>query len=220
MKEHTTQTITLQDAAPVTILIADSIIEHQALLSEIDGATGDGDHGINMAKGFRLVSERLSSRQYDLREGLATISDTLLSDIGGSMGPLYGSFFFEMSEALEGTDAIDRDRLAVMLKAGEAAVCDLGEAKVGDKTLVDVLTPARIAYEAAASEERDFTSCLQALKQASSESLEATRFMVARLGRAARLGERSRGNLDAGACSCNLILQALADGLLARLKPE
>ena len=211
------QTITLKDAAPITTEIAAAIIEHQALLSEIDGATGDGDHGINMAKGFRLVTERLSGKSYDLREGLATISDTLLSDIGGSMGPLYGSFFFEMSEALDGTTTIDRDRLAVMLKAGEDAVCDLGEAKVGDKTLVDVLTPARIAYEAAVADGQDFTACLGRLKQASTDSLEATRDMVARLGRAARLGERSRGNLDAGACSCNLILQALADGLLKRL---
>ena len=98
------QTITLKDAAPVTIEIASVIVKNQALLGEIDGATGDGDHGINMAKGFRLVTERLSGKSYDLREGLATISDTLLSDIGGSMGPLYGSFFFEMSEALDGTD--------------------------------------------------------------------------------------------------------------------
>ena len=212
------QSVTLKDAAPITTEIASAIIENQALLSEIDGATGDGDHGINMAKGFRLVTERLSGKQYDLREGFATVSDTLLGDIGGSMGPIYGSFFFEMSEALNDTDQIDRDRLTRMLKAGEAAICDLGEAKVGDKTLIDVLTPARIAYEQAASDGGDFTSCLHALKQASAQGLEATRDMVAKLGRAARLGERSRGNLDAGACSCNLILQALADGLLSRMK--
>ena len=212
------QSITLKDAAPITIAIASAIIENQALLSEIDGATGDGDHGINMAKGFRLAGERLSSRQYDLREGLATISDTLLGDIGGSMGPLYGSLFFEMSEALAGTDTIDRDRLRAMLQAGEDAVRDLGEAEVGDKTLIDVLTPARIAYAEAAARDEDFAACLHALKQAAAAGLEATRDMVAKLGRASRLGERSRGHLDAGACSCNLILQTLADGLLSSLQ--
>ena len=214
------QSITLEDAAPVTAEIAAAIIEHQGLLSEIDGATGDGDHGINMAKGFRRATERLSGRQYDLREGLATISDTLLGDIGGSMGPLYGSFFFEMSEALDGVDTLDRDRVSTMLKAGEDAVRDLGEAEVGDKTLIDVLTPARAAYEDAASAGGDFASCLRALRQASGAGLEATRDMVAKRGRAARLGERSRGNLDAGACSCDLILRAFADGLLARLKTD
>lgn len=212
------QTITLKDAAPVTLAIASSIIENQALLGEIDGATGDGDHGINMAKGFRLVSERLSGKEFDLREGFAMIGDTLLGDIGGSMGPLYGSFFTEMADALEGTDTLDRDRLAAMLQAGESAITDLGEAKPGDKTLIDVLTPARLAYAKAADDGDDFAGCLQALKNASSQGLEATRDMVAKLGRAARLGERSRGHLDAGACSCNLILQALADGLLTHLK--
>ena len=214
------QTITLHDAAPVTLEIAAVIVDNQALLGEIDGATGDGDHGINMAKGFRLASEKLSGRDFDLREGLATIGDTLLGDIGGSMGPLYGSLFIEMSDALEGTDRLDRDRVAAMLRAGEAAVVDLGEAKPGDKTLIDVLTPARAAYDAAAADGADLTLCLQALRAASARGLEATRGMVAKLGRAARLGERSRGHLDAGACSCNLILQAFADGLLARLKTD
>ncbi len=211
------QTITLKDAAPVTLGIASVIVENQALLSEIDGATGDGDHGINMAKGFRLATERLSAKDFDLREGLATIGDTLLSDIGGSMGPLYGSFFIEMSDALDGTDTLDRDHMAAMLKAGEAAITDLGEAKPGDKTLIDVLTPARAAYDAAVADGQDFAGCLRALKTASADGLESTRDMVARLGRAARLGERSRGSLDAGACSCNLILQAFADGLLTHL---
>ncbi len=212
------ETVTLADAAPIATDIAAVIIENQGLLSEIDGATGDGDHGINMAKGFRLVTERLAGRDFDLREGFATIGDTLLGDIGGSMGPLYGSFFTEMADALEGSGALDRDSFASMLSAGEAAIVDLGEAKVGDKTLIDVLVPARDAFVAAAKDGGDFAASLQALKTASAEGLEATRDMVAKLGRAARLGERSRGTLDAGACSCNLILQALADGLLQRLE--
>ena len=212
------QTLTLKDAAPVTLEIAAAIIENQALLGEIDGATGDGDHGINMAKGFRLVTERLSGKDFDLRDGFAMIGDTLLGDIGGSMGPLYGSFFTEMADALDGTDTLDRDRLSTLLQAGESAITDLGEAKPGDKTLIDVLTPARLAYDAAAADGHDFANCLQALQAASAQGLESTREMVARLGRAARLGERSRGHLDAGAYSCNLILQALAGGLLTRLK--
>nr|WP_321986040.1 dihydroxyacetone kinase subunit DhaL [uncultured Lichenicoccus sp.] len=209
--------VTLSDAAPIATEIAAVIIENQGLLSEIDGAIGDGDHGINMAKGFRLASERLAGRSSDLREGFATIGDTLLGDIGGSMGPLYGSFFTEMADALEGASALDRDNFAAILSAGEAAVVDLGEAKVGDKTLIDVLVPARDAFVAAAKDGQDFAGSLEALKAASAAGLEATRDMVAKLGRAARLGERSRGTLDAGACSCNLILQALADGLLRRL---
>jgi len=211
------QSVSLTQAGPIALSIASVIIDNQALLSEIDGATGDGDHGINMAKGFRLAADRLRGREFDLRHGFETIGDTLLGDIGGSMGPLYGTFFTDMALAAKGCDTLDRDLLGRMLAAGEAAITDLGEAKPGDKTLIDVLTPARTAFDAKAAEGGDFAACLGAMKSAAAEGLESTRTMIARLGRAARLGERSRGTLDAGACSCNLILQALADGLLDKL---
>lgn len=212
-----TGTISLGDAAPVTIEIARAVIEARDHLSEIDGATGDGDHGVNMAKGFRLVVERLDGKDFDIREGFATIGDTLLSDIGGSMGPLYGSFFTEMADALDGKTEIDPATLAAMLTAGEAAIVDLGEAKVGDKTLIDVLTPSRIAVEQAAGSGKDLSATLAALREAAATGLESTRDLVAKRGRAARLGERSRGVLDAGAASCELILRTLANGLSERL---
>ena len=200
------QTISLLDAGPITLDIARAVVAAQDRLSEIDAATGDGDHGINMAKGFRLVLERLNE-PFDLAQGFATVGDTLLGDIGGSMGPLYGSFFTEMSDAIDGSDALDRDGFLAMLRAGEAAIVDLGEAKVGDKTLIDVLTPAREAFERAAGSGEDFATCLAALRDAAAAGLEATRDLVAKLGRASRLGERSRGVLDAGAASCELILR-------------
>ena len=209
--------VSLRDAAPVTTEIARAVVRDRDRLSEIDGATGDGDHGINMAKGFQLVIERLQAAPFDLRQGFATIGDTLLGDIGGSMGPLYGSFFTEMAEALDGRDTLDRDGFLAMLRAGEVAIVDLGGAKVGDKTLIDVLDPARAAYADAAAAGGDFATCLAAMRTAAAGGLEATRDMVAKLGRASRLGERSRGVLDAGATSCELILRTLADGLLRRL---
>ena len=211
------ETISLRDAAPVAVAIAHAIIEARDRLSEIDGATGDGDHGVNMAKGFRLAIERLSGGDADLRQGFAVIGDTLLSDIGGSMGPLYGSFFTEMSDALADARSIDPQVLGAMLAAGEAAIVDLGDAAVGDKTLIDVLTPSRIAVQAVAREGGDLSAALSALREAAAAGLESTRDMVARRGRAARLGERSRGVLDAGAASCELILRTLADGLAAHL---
>ena len=211
------QSISLLDAGPITLDIARAVVAAQDRLSEIDAATGDGDHGINMAKGFRLVLERLGDGPFDLAHGFATIGDTLLGDIGGSMGPLYGSFFTEMSDTIDGSDALDRDGFLLMLRAGEAAIVDLGEAKPGDKTLIDVLTPSREAFGRAAEAGADFAACLAALRDAAADGLEATRGLVARLGRASRLGERSRGVLDAGAASCELILRTLADGLIQRL---
>jgi dihydroxyacetone kinase-like protein len=212
-----TDMISLTDAAPVTLDIARAVIDARDHLSEIDGATGDGDHGVNMAKGFRLVIERLDGTTFDLRDGFATIGDTLLSDIGGSMGPLYGSFFTEMADALDGRDAIDPAALLAMLSAGETAIVDLGEAAVGDKTLIDVLTPSRIAVEQAVGSGASLAATLTALRDAAATGLESTRDLVARRGRAARLGERSRGVLDAGAASCELSLRTLADGLARHL---
>ena len=212
------ETVSLAAAGPIIFDLVAVIVREQGKLSEIDGQTGDGDHGVNMGKGFRMAGERLRAMgDFTLPQGLATLGDTLLSDIGGSMGPLYGTFFTDMAEVLDNTDALDAPHFAGMLKAGLAAVQGLGEAKPGDKTLVDVLVPARDAFDAAQAEGKTFAESLLAMKAAAEAGLEATRGMVAKVGRASRLGERSRGTLDAGAASCTMILSALADGLVQRL---
>lgn len=204
-------------AGPIVLEMVAVIVREQGFLGEIDGKIGDGDHGINMSKGFRLAGDRLSGGEFDLAHGFATLGDTLLSDIGGSMGPLYGTFFTEMADALEGADRIDAGLFSAMLRAGSATIVDLGGAKVGDKTLMDVLGPAEAAFNAGRAGGDSFADCLAAMKQAAAAGLESTRDMVAKIGRASRLGERSRGTLDAGAASCNLLLATLADGLLREL---
>lgn len=203
------------DAGPVVLEMAAVIQREQGMLGELDGAIGDGDHGINMSKGFRLAAAKLAGTgPFTMQHGFAVLGDTLLSDIGGSMGPLYGTFFTEMAENLGGSITIDAAAFRSMLHAGVAAVADLGGAKPGDKSLMDVLVPAEAALDTAA----DFAASLRAMRQAAADGFESTRGMVARIGRASRLGERSRGVLDAGAASCNLLLATLADGLLSRLE--
>ena len=209
--------VSLRDAGPIVADMAAVIVEHAAYLSEIDGAIGDGDHGVNMSKGFRRAVERLGPHPPDLAQGFATLGETLLDEIGGSTGPLYGSFFLDMAASLKGRADIDRDNFGPMLHAGIAAVIDLGGAKPGDKTLVDVLVPAMAAYDDAVARGEPFRACLEALDQASAAGLESTRDMVAKIGRASRLGERSRGALDAGAASCRMLLGALSAGLQRRL---
>jgi len=214
------ESVSQQAAGPIVLDMVAAIVREQGFLGEIDGAIGDGDHGINMSKGFRLAGERLAGGEFGLAHGLAILGDTLLSDIGGSMGPLYGTFFTEMADALEGADRIDANRFASMLRAGRETVVDLGGAKVGDKTLVDVLIPAEAAFNAARERQESFAGCLVAMKEAAAAGLESTRDMVAKIGRASRLGERSRGTLDAGAASCSLLLATLADGLLREMQRE
>jgi dihydroxyacetone kinase-like protein len=195
----------------IDALIA-AIDAHAAELSEIDGAIGDGDHGINMRKGFLRARERLDGTE-DLATGLAVIGQTLLDEIGGAMGPLYGSFFSEMGEACRGSADIDALVLGRALDAGLAVVRDLGGASVGDKTLLDTLVPAVAAFHAAVEAGEPFGDALAAMAAAAEAGKESTRGLVARVGRASRLGERSRGVLDAGATSCWLLLDAMATSM-------
>ncbi len=212
------ETVDLNDAGPILHDIVKAMVDNAAYLSELDGATGDGDHGVNMSKGFRMADKVLKEHPQGLGQGFGTLAETLLDTIGGSTGPLYGSFFLDMSTYLRGRTTLDRDSFGPMLRKGLDAVIDLGGAKPGDKSLVDVLAPALAAYEAAATKGGSFRACLEALKTGATEGFESTKTMIARIGRASRLGERSRGTYDAGAASSRLMLIALADGLEARIR--
>jgi dihydroxyacetone kinase-like protein len=189
--------------------LASVIQENRTYLSEVDGAIGDGDHGINMAKGFGLTAERLADTM-DLAEALKTLGKTLVGEIGGAMGPLYGSFFRALGRTCTGVERIDARVFGAMLRAGLTAVTDMGQAQPGDKTLVDTLHPAVEAYEASLARGEGFRSALEAMTAAAERGKESSRDLVARVGRASRLGERSRGALDAGATSCWLILRSMA----------
>jgi len=210
--------VSLDDGGAIARDLVAAIVRDAARLSELDGAIGDGDHGINMSKGFRLADARLGDTAPDLAQGLDIIGDTLLNEIGGSMGPIYGTFFGEMGLHLGKTGRIDRSSFASALHAATDAVQKLGGAAPGDKTLIDVLVPALAAYDNAAKRDDSFVACLDAMDVAAGDGLEATRDMIAKVGRAARLGERSRGTLDPGAASCRLLLATLADGLRKRLQ--
>ncbi|HEY5585220.1 MAG TPA: dihydroxyacetone kinase subunit DhaL [Ruminiclostridium sp.] len=183
-------------------------------LSEVDGAIGDGDHGINMNKGFTICQERLTGGDQDLSSALKTLGRVLLMEIGGSMGPLYGTFFIEMSKVCACKENIDIIIFANMLGKATDGVSKIGSAKVGDKTLMDTLVPALEAYNQAIENNLTFERALTEMKAAAEIGKESTRDMVAMVGRASRLGERSRGFLDAGAVSCNLILSSIADAIV------
>lgn len=186
------------------------IHENRAYLSEIDGKIGDGDHGINMDKGFQLTAQRLEEGM-GMSDAMKTLGRTLLMEIGGSMGPLYGQFFKAMAKASKDADAVEAATFAAMLEAAYEAIRALGEAKPGDKTLVDTLDPAVAALRGAVDEGRSFGDSLDAMVAAAETGWKSTEDMVARIGRSSRLGERSRGVLDAGATSCYLMLKSMAE---------
>ena len=204
----------------IVLSLADTIVANKAYLSEIDGKIGDGDHGVNMAKGFAMASERIKGNDMSLAAAFETLGTVLMSEIGGSMGPLYGIMFLQFAEAIETKDPVDAKAFGAMLDSGRSGIETIGSAKVGDKTLLDALVPAIDAFHQADADGKSFSEALDAMVVAAEKGRDGTKDLVAKVGRASRLGERSLGVLDAGATSCTLILGTLAQGAKRSMQPS
>lgn len=187
------------------------IAENASMLTELDTAIGDGDHGENMMRGFKAVQKNLEASPAppaDLTGFFRSVGMALLSSVGGAAGPLYGGFFLALSKASDGKDKLSKPELAQVLSAGLADIQRRGKAQLGDKTMVDAIAPALEAY--CASPDGDLASAARAAAAQAHKSAEATIPLQARKGRASYLGERSIGHQDPGATSAWLLLQALA----------
>ena len=197
----------------ILLRMVKAIQANKAYLGEIDGLIGDGDHGMNMNKGFSVFEKRYECEDYSFSDGLEKLADILMGEIGGSMGPIYGTFFMEMAEVAREEEIISAKVFDKMLKAGIDGLCEIVDARMGDKTLMDTLLPAHEAFHAADSAGSSFSEALEAMKNAATAGMESTKDMAAKYGRSSRLGERSRGVLDAGATSCCILLIAMAEGI-------
>jgi dihydroxyacetone kinase-like protein len=194
--------------------ICEVVEEQKTYLSELDGAIGDGDHGVNMAKCFREVKKKLGTNQgKDLQSILKDVGMVVLNSVGGAMGALYGTFFLKLAQEAAGKSELRLGDLVRMLQVAEKGVLEIGKAKPGDKTLIDTLSPAVRSLEQAEKESKSLAEALADFQEAARKGMESTKDMVAKMGRASRLGERTVGHQDAGATSCYLILQALTKGL-------
>ncbi|QUJ67843.1 dihydroxyacetone kinase subunit L [Photobacterium sp. GJ3] len=207
-----------QDGRDVMLALCDTIIQHKTYLSEVDGLIGDGDHGINMAKGFNILKTDLDSfPEISLDKGFSLLSNILMGSIGGSMGPLYGSLFFGMAAEIEGKQQLTSTDFSAMLLSGLDSLRDITDAGVGDKCLMDALVPAVHTFEEKQQRGCRFEACLIAMATAAQTGRDSTKNLVAKIGRASRLGERSIGVLDAGSVSCALLLTSLAKSVQDKL---
>lgn len=202
----------------IMLAMVKAIQENKVYLGDVDGLIGDGDHGANMNKGFSLYCEQLGENETTFSDGLYDLGVVLLNKIGGSMGPIYGTIFMEMSDRTNDAEEIDLALFTEMLSAGLEGLYDIVEARPGDKTLVDTLFPALEALKSAEKDKLDFRAALLNMKRAAEAGSRSTKEMMAKYGRSARLGERSRGVLDAGATSCSIILGAMADEMTRSLE--
>lgn len=206
-----TETITTPQMLQALKTMCDIIEDEKEYLSELDGAIGDGDHGVNMAKCFREVKKKLAEGSAaDVGTLFKNVGMVVLNSVGGAMGALYGTFFLKLSQESAGKSEVNLSDLVAMFQTGEQGLLNIGKAKPGDKTLIDTLSPAVRAIEAAEKEGKSLSEALADFEQAAKRGMESTRDMLAKMGRASRLGERTIGHQDAGATSCYFILRSLA----------
>jgi len=187
---------------------AGEMAEHRAELVALDTAIGDGDHGTNMNRGMTKAMEKLdAAEQADPGAVLKTVAMALVSSVGGAAGPLYGTLFLQMGNALAGQSEVDLPTYAAAWRKGLEGVQARGKAVAEDKTMVDALIPAVEALEAAS----ELDGGLRAAAQAAEEGMKATTPMLARKGRASYLGERSIGHQDPGATSTYYLFKSAAE---------
>jgi dihydroxyacetone kinase phosphoprotein-dependent L subunit len=200
--------------------IASSIEEQRDYLTQLDAAIGDADHGVNMSRGFVAVMSKLAQQDPSGNaetpgQVLTLVGSTLVSTVGGASGPLYGTAFRRAGKALGEEGDVGPEGLLAALRAALEGIQQLGAAAVGDKTIVDALSPAVDAFERSLGDGGSLADATAAASSAADEGMRATTELQARKGRASYLGPRSIGHQDPGATSTALIFAAL-DRVAAR----
>ena len=186
--------------------IGSRIEAEKEFLTELDNVIGDGDHGINMARGFHAVEEKLNGLEdKDIGTILKMVGMTLVSTVGGASGPLYGTAFMKAGMSMAGKTKLEME--------GIGGVQARGKAKQGEKTMLDAMIPAQQAMRQALSDGKDNRAVLAAGVAAARKGVEYTKTIIATKGRASYVGERSIGHQDPGATSFTDILEVIAQGI-------
>jgi dihydroxyacetone kinase-like protein len=185
------------------------VAENKELLTDLDAAIGDGDHGANMDRGMRAVVAALDGTPPATPAGLfSKVGMTLVSTVGGASGPLFGTFFLRAGASFGDSAEVSLTQLAAALRAGLEGIVARGKAEAGDKTMFDALAPAVDAVDTAVSEGMEKDDVLKGALVAAERGRDATTPMLARKGRASYLGERSIGHQDPGATTVALLMAA------------
>jgi len=204
-------------------LSAERLHNQAPLLTQLDQAIGDGDHGINMDRGFGAVVAMLDAQSSPNGQTsgqavgglLRQVGQTLIKTVGGASGPLYGTAFLRAAAVFSRAEDPTTADMVAALKAAAEGVGSLGRSRTGEKTMLDALVPAVSAAEAASEAGEDERVVLASARQAAEAGAQATIPMLATKGRASYLGERSIGHQDPGATSAAILVGALADALFA-----
>lgn len=191
---------------------ANILAENKEYLTELDSAIGDADHGINMDRGFKKVVEKLPTvKDQDISKILKTVGMTLMSTVGGASGPLYGTFFMQAGNRIQGKEELSDNDFLLLYEDGVSGILKRGRPNLQDKTMYDAMDPALNALKSSLEQKLDFEECLKSMVAAAEKGMKDTIPLQARKGRASYLGERSIGHQDPGATSSYLMLKSLLD---------
>ncbi|MBE8954834.1 MAG: dihydroxyacetone kinase subunit L [Quinella sp. 2Q5] len=188
-----------------------AVLNEKDFLNELDDKIGDGDHGLNMARGAQAAHEALAEldEEAGLKEVLQAVGEAVTANVGGSAGPLYGAAFSEAARVVDEDCALDAATLEKIFTAMVAEIQKRGNADRGDKTMLDVLIPIRDSFAAENCAGKSFEDILTQARDAARDGLEFTKTIAARKGRAASIGDKSIGCEDPGAASSLIIFRAL-----------
>jgi dihydroxyacetone kinase-like protein len=206
-----------QAVGTLLITVAAEIERAQDTLDRLDAVAADGDHGATMVLGWRSVADEIDPIGERTASQLLKDAGAAFAEVGGSIGPLWGTALLRAGRALDGVDAIDLATAARAIQAGVDGMAERGRAREGDKTLLDVMIPAARALAAEAEANVAAEPAVRRALVAAGAGLRRTADLPAARGRAKRLAERSRGHQDAGAASSYLIWQHCARTIVSGL---
>lgn len=202
--------LTVEQTKEMSLLVAEKIIAAEPLLSQADRDLGDGDHGLGMARGFTALTKELSENPQDnIRDLYQAAGTALLTTMGGASGVVFGSLFLAGGKTMHGAEFFGSHELSHLLSQSLKDVMSRGGAKPGDKTMIDALHPA--AEAAKANIDKPLAESIVAVAAAAEAGKEASKAMIATMGRAKTLGKKTIGLPDAGAISVTIILNTMAD---------
>ena len=191
--------------------ISNAIISQKDYLTHLDREIGDGDHGINMARGFEAVLEKMDRLADTSKPGpvLKAVGSTLMNTIGGAAGPLYATGFLRAADVCDEDTAFNMKSVEKLLAAAIAGIQERGKAVRGEKTMLDVLIPVHEVFVEGLKQDKTLFQCLGEAAKAAREGVEYTKTIVATKGRASYVGERSIGHEDPGAMSSAIMVRTL-----------
>lgn len=203
------ESLSPNECRDMLLAVADKIIESEPILTDADRALGDGDHGIGMERGMNAVKEKLAGTDFDsIDKPFTTMGMAMMSSMGGASGAVFGTLFRAGGKALAEAESLGAEQVAAFFSAAAEGVQKRGGAKPGDKTMVDALVPAAEKAEEVKGE--SLATSIAAVAEAAEAGKKASEDMIATMGRAKTLGERSLGKPDAGAVSVSIIVATMS----------